>query len=123
MASIKLSGYTEQNANTLAGVQVDTALIGSAGVTYRYGVNPSTIVIAGTQTSSLSPVILDLVNAKHGDQFTIKKYTTAVIGTGASQVNIVSGSSAGAVVGAIQVGTASPNTVIAVFDGVNQVWR
>ena len=123
MAALKLFGYQEQNINTLAGVQVDTNLIGSGGVTYRYGVNPATIVIAGTQTSSLSPVILDLPNAKHGDQFVIKKYTTAVIGTGASQINIVSGSAAGAVVGAIQVGTASPNTVIAVFDGVNVIWR
>lgn len=111
----------EQNANTLAGVQIDTALIGSAGVTYTMGRNAPVIIVAGTQTSSLSPVILDLYNARAGDVMVIKKYTTAVIGTGAAQVQVVSGSAAGAVIGAFQVGTNSPNQVSAFFDGV--AWR
>ena len=121
MATVKTVSAQEQNINTLAGVQIDTALIGSAGVVYTMGRNPPVVVIAGTQTSSLAPVILDLYNARIGDVFTIKKYTTSVLGTGASQINIVSGSAAGAVIGAIQTGTACPNMVIAAFDGV--AWR
>lgn len=121
MATVKFVRADEQNANTLAGVQVDTALIGSAGVVYTAGRNARTVVIAGTQTSSLSPVILDLYGAKHGDVFIIKRYGTSVLGTGASQVQVVSGSAAGAVIGAFQVGTAADNEVVAVFDGV--AWR
>lgn len=121
MATVKLQSVQQQNANTLAGVQIDSTLIGSAGIAYTAGYNPSVIILTGTQTSSLAPVILDLANAKQGDTFRIKKYTTAVIGTGASQVQIVSGSSAGNVIGAFQVGTAAPNQVDATFDGV--AWR
>jgi hypothetical protein len=122
MATVKNGAQvTDQNANTLSGVQVDTALIGSAGVVIAKGYTGGMYVVAGTQTSSLSPVILSLQNAFPGDRITVKKYTTAVIGTGASQVVVVSGSAAGAVVGAFQIGTAAPNQVDAVFDGVQ--WR
>ena len=121
MATVKLVTAREINANTMAGVQIDTALIGSAGVVYNIMRNAPVVIVAGTQTSSLSPVILDLSGATQGDTFVIKKYTTAVLGTGASQIQIVSGSSAGSVVGAFQVGTAVPNEVRAYFDGV--AWR
>ena len=121
MATVKLVTVQEQNADMLAGVLVDSTLIGSAGITYRAGRHPGTIVLTGTQTASLAPVILDLANATQGDRFVIKKYTTAVIGTGASQVVVVSGSAAGVIVGAFQIGTNSPAQVSAVFDGV--AWR
>lgn len=121
MATVKATVVKAQNADTLSGVEVATTLIGSAGVRISMGYTGGCYVVAGTQTSSLSPVILDLNNASPGDQITVKKYTTAVIGTGASQVVVVSGSAAGAIVGAFQVGTASPNEVTAVFDGVQ--WR
>ena len=121
MAIVKACTVKDQNANTLSGVQVDTALIGSAGTRISVGYTGGMYVVAGTQTSSLAPVILDLNNASPGDTITVKKYTTAVIGTGAAQIVVVSGSAAGAVVGAFQVGTASPNQVTAVFDGVQ--WR
>lgn len=121
MATVKAVTVVEQNANTIAGAQLDSTVIGSAGVAYRIGREAPVVVLTGTQTSSLSPVILELGNAKSGDSFTIKKYTTAVIGTGASQVQVVSGSAAGLIVGAFQVGTASPNQVNAYFDGV--AWR
>lgn len=121
MATVKATKVVDQNANTLSGVEVATALISSAGVTIANGYNGPTYVVAGTQTASLSPVILSLNNVAAGDTFVVKKYTTAVIGTGASQVVVVSGSSAGAIVGAFQVGTAAPNQVTAVFDGVQ--WR
>lgn len=124
MGLLRACTVMEQNANTWAGVQVDTALMGSGvGVTLRAGREAPVYIVAGTQTSSLSAVVLDTGNAKAGDQFIVKKYTTAVIGTGASQVVVVNGSAAGTVIGAFQVGTASPNLVVAVFDGVAGVWR
>lgn len=120
MATVKLVTAQEQNANTLAGAQLDSTVMGTS-VSYTAGRNPPVIVLTGTQTSSLSTVVLDLYGARQGDQFTIKKYTTAVIGTGASQVVVVSGSAAGVIIGAFQVGTAAPNQVVAYFDGV--AWR
>ena len=121
MATLRAVTVQEQNANQFNGVQVDTALIGSAGLVIRSGREAPVYVVAGTQTSSLSLVILDLANARAGDRMTIKKYTTAVIGTGVSQVQLVSGSSAGAVIGAFQIGTATPNEASGYFDGV--AWR
>ena len=121
MAKVSATVVTEQNSKTLDGVEVATALIGSAGVRIANGYTGGMYVVAGTQTSSLAPVILDVNNASPGDMFTVKKYTTAVIGTGASQVVVVNSSAAGAVVGAFQAGTAVPNEVTAVFDGVQ--WR
>ena len=112
----------EQNANTLAGVQVDATVFTSAvPVVVRAGREAPVYILTGTQTSSLAQVVLDLPNAAVGDQFLIKKYTTAVLGTGAAQIQVISGSAAGAVVGAFQVGTAAPNEVTAVFDGTN--WK
>lgn len=121
MATLRAVTVQEQNAGQFNGVQVDTALIGSAGLVIRSGREAPVYILGGTQTSSLSPVILELTNAKAGDTMTVKKYTTAVVGTGASQIVVVSGSAAGTIVGAIQVGTAAPNQVTAYFDG--QVWR
>jgi hypothetical protein len=121
MATVKVTQVTDQNANTLSGVEVATTLIGSAGVTIGKGYTGGVYIVAGTQTSSLSPVILSLGNASPGDQIVVKKYTTAVIGTGAAQVGVYSGSAAGALVGAFQIGTAAPNQVTAAFDGVQ--WR
>ena len=121
MAKVGATVVVDQNANTLSGVQVATALIGSAGVTIAAGYSGGCYIVAGTQTSSLAPVILSLANVSPGDRITVKKYTTAVIGTGAAQVQVISGSAAGAIVGAFQVGTAAPNQVDAVFDG--EQWR
>jgi len=123
MGLLRACVITEQTAGQLNAVQVDTAVYGtSAGaLTIRSGREAKTYIIAGTQTSSLTTVVLDLFNAAAGDTMTVKKYTTAVIGTGAAQLNVVSGSAAGAIVGAIQVGTAAPNQVDAFFDGVQ--WR
>jgi hypothetical protein len=121
MATVKAVTAQEVNAEILSGVKIDSTLIGSAGVVYNIQRNAPVVILTGTQTASLSPVILDLAGAKQGDTFIIKKYTTAIQGTGASQIHVVSGSSAGAIVGAMQVGTATPNEVRAIFDGV--AWR
>lgn len=124
MGPLRAVTIQEQNPNRVAGVQVDTAVYGSAApINIRVGREAPVYILAGTQTSSLTLVVLDLFNAAGGDQITVKKYTTSVLGTGAGQFQVLSGSSAGALVGAIQVGTATPVSVTAVFDGVNQVWR
>ena len=120
--TLRACTVVEQNVNTLAGAQVDATLFTSAvPVVIRSGREAPHYVLTGTQTSSLAQVVLDLVNAAAGDRFCVKKYTTAVLGTGAAQIQVLSGSAAGAVVGAFQVGTAAPNDVTAVFDGVQ--WR
>ena len=122
MGLLRACTIVEQTAGQLNGVQIDTALYGSGSpVNIRSGREAKTYIVAGTQTSSLVQVVLDLFNAAAGDTISVKKYTTAVLGTGAAQIQIVSGSSAGAVIGAIQVGTAAPNQVDAFFDGA--AWR
>lgn len=122
MGLLRACTITEQTAGQLNGAQVDTAVYGSGSpINIRSGREAKQYIVAGTQTSSLTQVVLDLFNAACGDTITVKKYTTAVLGTGAAQIQVLSGSSAGAVVGAIQVGTAAPNQVDAFFDGVQ--WR
>lgn len=119
MATVKLVSVVEQNANTIAGVQNISTIIGSATPTVvRSGREAPIILITGTQTSSLAQIIVENVNAKQGDVMIIKKYSTAVIGTGASQIQVLAGTAAGAVIGAFQVGTAAPNEVRCYFDGV-----
>lgn len=121
---IRATVVLEQNANTIAQVQVDTNVYATAGagsVVIRSGREAKVYIMAGTQTASLTQVVLELANAAAGDIMTVKKYTTAVLGTGASQIQIISGSGAGPVIGAIQVGTATPYFVDAYFDGVQ--WR
>jgi hypothetical protein len=122
MGPLKACVLIEQNANVMGGgVQVATALIGSGGTTINAVQVGAAYIVAGTQTSSLAQIILDINNTPPGYQFLVRKYTTAVIGTGAAQVQVVSGSAAGAVVGAFQVGTAAPNEIRTIFDGVQ--WR
>lgn len=126
MGPLRAVVIREQNPQKLNGdVFVDTAVYATAAqsLTIRSGREASTYIMAGTQTSSLTTVALDLANAASGDQITVKRYSTAAVTTGAGQIQIVSGSGAGAILGSIQTGTAAVNAVTAVFDGVNQVWR
>jgi len=114
----------EQNANTIQGVYYDTAVYGTSGsgaLTLRLNrdvLDGGMYVSAGTQTSSTFQVVLDLVNAHHGASMTIKR-TNASPST--SSYTILSGSAAGAAVGAIT--TSVNGSVTVVYDGVNQVWR
>ncbi len=119
MATYKAVTVVEQNANVIAGVQAISTLIGSATpLVFRAGRESPVIVLTGTQTASLGQVIVENVNAKQGDVVVIKKYTTAVLGTGASQIQVLAGTAAGLVIGAFQLGTAAPNEVRCYFDGV-----
>ena len=123
MGTLRACTVTEQNANTLAGIQVDTALFGSAvaGATIRAGREAPVYVLAGTQTSSLAVVVLDLVNAAAGDRLVVKKVGTGVIGTGLAQIDVRSGSASGAIVGSIGTAAGTSDEVVGVFDGVQ--WR
>ena len=124
MTAVKLVSYTEQNANTLAGVQVDTAVYvgtGSAAAgmpVIKVGVNPPVYILEGTQTAVSVKVCMSNENAYHGAKQRI------VIGTGAattSIVSIVTGSQAGPTIYTITSGVGRDANVV--FDGVAQTWR
>lgn len=124
MANLKYNSIREQNANTLAGVQVDTAVYvgtGSAATgmpVIRVGREAPLYIMEGTQTAVTVRVCMDNINAYHGARQTIR------IGTGAattSIVSIVTGSQAGPTIYTITSGVGREATVV--FDGVAQVWR
>ena len=121
MATVKLVSYQEQNANALAGAQFDTAVYATAaggGVTLRVGRDAPLHVVAGTQTAVTAVVVLDLVNAYHGAQITVKRGTQ---GNSTSVINVVSGSGAGVVIG--QLNSSAIGQVVSAFDGANNIWR
>lgn len=125
MATVKLCSVVDQNANTLAGVQVTSATyVGTnitADFTYKVGVNAPVIQVVGTQTASTVYIGLDTANATHGAQVVIKR----LMGTpGTSVLNVYSGL-AGTGFGAvapIAQGTGNV-TIVAAFDGQAGVWR
>jgi hypothetical protein len=121
MGTLRTVSVTEQNVNTLAGVQIDTAVyagLGTGAPVVRSGREAPMYVMAGTQTASNVNVILDLTNASHGATITVKRQvqvlTTAII-------SVVSGSAAGAECG--RIGASAHGEVTAVFDALNQVWK
>ena len=72
MGPLRACTIVEQTAGQLNGVQVDTALYGSGSpVSLRSGREAKTYILAGTQTSSLTQVVLDLFNAACGDIMTM----------------------------------------------------
>ena len=122
MATVKLVSVVEVNAAISQGVQVDTAVYGTASppivrvgrdVTGDGGV----YIQAGTQTAATLPIVLDLFNAYHGAKVTVRKGT----GVGTSVVTVVSGSAGGAVVSLLSSGVA--DEAVAVYDGYAGVWR
>lgn len=124
MAAVKLVSYAEQNANTIAGVQVDTAIYvgtgsGATGMpVLKVGVNPPTYVMEGTQTAVSVKVCMSNENAYHGAKQRI------VIGTGAattSIVSVVTGSQAGPTIRTISSGVGVDAVVT--FDGIANTWR
>lgn len=125
MATLKACTIIEQNANTIAGVQVDSATYAgtniTADITLRVGRNAPFYQIVGTQTASRISVALDTVNAYHGAQVVITRDTLSV---GTSLVDIYSGGpgTGYATTTAIHSGTGVAKFVSA-FDGVAQVWR
>ena len=125
MATLKACTIVEQNGNTLAGVQVDSATYAgtntAADITIRVGRQAPEYQIVGTQTASRISIALDTGNADHGAQVIITRDTQTV---GTSLVDIYSGAAGTgyATTTAIHSGTG----VIkfnAAFDGVAQVWR
>lgn len=125
MATLKTCTVVEQNAQTIAGVQVDSATYAgtniTADITIRVGRNAPQYQIVGTQTASRISVALDTANAYHGAQVVITRDTLTV---GTSVVDIYSGAvgTGFATTTAIHSGTGIVK-FNAAFDGVAQVWR
>lgn len=126
MATLKTCSIVEQNASTLGGSQVTSATyVGTntaADLTIRVGRDAPLVQIVGTQTASRTYVSLDTVNAYHGAQVVVSR-NTQTPGTGI--ISIFSGG-AGTGFTAVEVANIPTNTagvVVAVFDGVAQVWR
>ena len=124
MGLLRYPSIQEQNANTLAGVQVDTAVYvgtgsASAGMpVLRYGREAPVYILEGTQTAASVKVCMDNINATHGATMKV------IVGTGAvttSIVSIVTGSQAGPTIRTISSGVGQEATVV--FDGVAKVWR
>lgn len=125
MATLKACTVVEQNGNTIAGVQVDSATYAgtniAADITIRVGRNAPLYQIVGTQTASRISVSLDTGNAYHGAQVIITRNTLTV---GTSLVDVYSGAAGTgfATTTAIASGTGA-GVFAAAFDGVAQVWR
>ena len=120
MATVKTTQFTQQNANTIAGVQVDTAVYIGTGATnpiMQVGVTAPVYVLEGTQTAVVLNVVAGLINASRGDKMTLRAGTGTVFGTGI--VRILNGSHAGAIVTQLSSGVGQHATVV--FDGV--AWK
>lgn len=122
MATVKSVSVVEVNLAISQGVQFDTAVYGTAAPpVVRMGrdvAGDGIYIMAGTQTAVTLPVILDLTNAYHGANITVKRGTQ---GMTTSIVSVVSGSAAGVVVSQLTSGVS--DEVLAVFDGPSNVWR
>lgn len=125
MPLLRAVTVVEQNGNTIAGVQVDSATYAgtniTADITIRVGRNAPVYQIVGTQTASRISIAMDTGNAYHGAQVVVTRNTQSV---GTSVVDIYSGApgTGYATTTAIASGTAATMFVVA-FDGVAQVWR
>lgn len=77
----------EQNANTIAGVQTDTAVYvgtGAAGVPFiRVGREAPVYILEGVQTAVTVNIVAETVNARAGDRITLRR------GTGAASTSIL----------------------------------
>lgn len=119
MATVKTVSVTEQNANTIAGVQVDTAVYvgtGAAGVpSLKWGREAPVYEMTGTQTAVTLNIVLDTANAYQGAQFNIRGGTGVAFGT--SIVQIVNATTGGTVVST----SSGVKNIFATFDGTQ--WR
>ena len=125
MASVKLVSVVQQNQNTMAGAQVDSATYAGtntvADITIQVGVQAPYYQIVGTQTASRISIALLTQNAYHGAQVVITRDTLTV---GTSLVDIYSGAAGTgyATTTAIHSGTGIIK-FNAGYDGVAGVWR
>lgn len=119
MATVRSVSVQEQNANAMAGVQVDTAVFigtGSTNPVIQVGRDAPVYVLEGVQTAVTVNVVAGLINAYQGARITVK------IGTGAAGTSafiLRNGSFSGAIVSAPSSGVA--REINAVFDGVQ--WK
>ena len=114
----------EQNANQLAGVQVDTSVYVGTGVggvpTLRVGREAPVYVIEGVQTAAVVDIILETANAYAGASFNIRLGTGA---SGTSTIRLINATTGGTVVSTATGGNVLGNqkNLIATFNGV--AWK
>lgn len=81
----------EQNPNTIAGVQVDTAIYVGTGYPtgtplLKWGVTPSRYIVNSLQTAVVVDVLLDTLNAQEGATFVIERGTGFATSTSAYRI-------------------------------------
>lgn len=120
MTVLRKCTVLEQNANIIAGVQVDTAVYVGTGAgnvpTIRVGREAPVYVLEGVSTAVAVNVILDTVNASHGDKITVR-WGTAAMGT--SILSLVNATTGGTVVST----SSNVPAVTVVFNGVSGAWK
>lgn len=125
MATIRTASVVQQNAATMAGVQVDSATyVGTntaADITIQVGYQAPAYQIVGTQTASRISIALLTQNAFHGAAVVITRDTQSV---GTSVVDLYSGAAGTgyATTTAIHSGTGQVR-FNATYDGIAGVWR
>lgn len=125
MATVRSASVVQQNPQTIAGVQVDSATYAGtntvADITIQVGYQAPVYQIVGTQTASRIAVALLTGNAYHGATVVITRDTLTV---GTSLVDVYSGAAGTgyATTTAIASGTGASKFICA-FDGVAGVWR
>lgn len=112
----------EQNVNTLAGVQLDAAQVGSTATgghtTIRIGREAPVYILTGTATA-LARIVLDRINAYQGARFEVRRNNAAPPAFGVA----VYDNGTGTLIDTIPAkGTAAGDSVgngsvIAIFDG------
>lgn len=99
MALPRACTIVEQNVNTIAGVEVNTAVFvgtGAAGVpVIQVGLNAPVYVLEGVQTAVTVNVVARTVNAKAGDEIVVRIGTAA---GGTSVIQVVNATTGGVVV-------------------------
>lgn len=120
MANLKATTIMQQNPNTIAGIQVDTAVYvgtGLAGtIPIQVGREAPVYRLDGVQTAAVMDVILDTMNAYKGATFELRFGTGA---SGTSTVRLLNATTGGTV-----VSTSTSNvkaSLFATFDGTT--WR
>lgn len=125
MATVKVTSVVQQNPQTIAGVQVDSATYAGtntvADITLQVGYQAPAYQIVGTQTASRISIALLTQNAPSGAQVVITRDTLT---PGTSVVDVYSGAAGTgyATTTAIHSGTGIIK-FNATYDGIAGVWR
>ncbi len=124
MTTVRATTVVDQNAATLVGVEVDTAIYVGTGtaaapsgvIPYKWGKNAPVYVIAGVQTAAIVDVVLDVNNAYAGVTADFR-FSTAMTGT--STIRLRNATTAGTILAITTAGQSpgSEHNLLATFDG------